>query len=281
MKQLILTIAVASSLVSCLKNVESEAEKKFAENEIDIQNYIRTSKISFDKSSSGLYYSFLTKNPTGAKPNLGDEVSIHYKLFKMSGVVFDSTERLKNTPFSYGFGINTLIPGMDEGIASMRQGERAVFLMNHYLAFGSQADDILPAYSAVGADVEVVKVRNEDQQINDYVAANKLTVTEKTGTGLRFIQTFTTTNAQVMPGSTVSVKYTGKLLNDKVFDSGELSVKVGTGGVIRGFEDGISKMRIGEKAILIFPSALGYGTKGAGTSIRPYAPLLFEVEITK
>ncbi|MEZ4904144.1 MAG: FKBP-type peptidyl-prolyl cis-trans isomerase [Spirosomataceae bacterium] len=170
---------------------------------------------------------------------------------------------------------------MDEGIANMKVGERAVFLMNHYLAFGSQSDDLLPAYSAVGADVEVVRVRNEEQQIEDYIADKKLTVTEKTSTGLRFIQTLTTTNAQVMSGNTVSVKYTGKLLNDKEFDSGELAVKVGTNGVIKGFEEGISKMRIGEKAILIFPSALGYGTKGAGTSIRPYAPLLFEVEITK
>jgi FKBP-type peptidyl-prolyl cis-trans isomerase len=256
-------------------------EKKFTENEAEIQNYITTNKIPYEKSGSGLYYRFITKNPNGAKPNLGEEISIHYRLFRMSGVTFDSTERLKNLPFVYGFGINPLIPGLDEGIASMREGERAVFLMNHYLGFGSQSDDLLPAYSAIGADVEVLKVRNEEQQIDDYVASKKLNVTEKTATGLRFVKGTTTANAQVKSGDVVSVKYTGKLLNDKVFDSGEIQVRVGTGGVIRGFEDGISKMRIGEKATLIFPSSLGYGTKGAGTNIRPYAPLLFEVEVVK
>ena len=77
------------------------------------------------------------------------------------------------------------------------------------------------------------------------------------------------------------VRYTGKLLSDKQFDTGDIQVRVGSGSVIKGFDEGVSKMKIGEKATLIFPSSLGYGTQGSGTTIRPYAPLLFEVEIVK
>jgi FKBP-type peptidyl-prolyl cis-trans isomerase len=153
--------------------------------------------------------------------------------------------------------------------------------MNHYLAFGSQSDDILPAYSAVRADVELLKVRNEDQQIADYITDKKLTLTEKTASGLRFIRTSTSTEAQVMTGEVVNVKYTGKLLTDKQFDTGQIQVRVGSGGVIKGFDEGISKLRYNEKATLIFPSSLGYGTQGSGSTIRPYAPLLFEVEVVK
>ncbi|MEZ4904145.1 MAG: hypothetical protein R2822_21550 [Spirosomataceae bacterium] len=99
MKYWILVTLVALGLSSCLKDVQSEAEKKYAENEIEIQNYISQSKLPFEKSASGLYYYFSTKNPNGAKPNVGDEISIHYKLFKMSGGVFDSTDRSKISLF--------------------------------------------------------------------------------------------------------------------------------------------------------------------------------------
>ena len=84
-----------------------------------------------------------------------------------------------------------------------------------------------------------------------------------------------------MTGEVVNVKYTGKLLTDKQFDTGQIQVRVGSGGVIKGFDEGISKLRYNEKATLIFPSSLGYGTQGSGSTIRPYAPLLFEVEVVK
>lgn len=281
MKQLLIAVLAALSMVSCQKVLENEAEVKYAENEREIQSYISGSNMTFQKSGTGLYYNYLATNPSGVQAKIGDEVSIHYALYKMSGIRFDSTERLKNKPFAYIFGVQPLIPGMDEAILMMRTGERAMLLMNHYLAFGSQSDDILPAYSAVRADVELVKVRNENQQIEDYIADKKLILTEKTPSGLRFIQTTPTTNHQVKPGDLVLVKYTGKLLSDKQFDTGDIQVRVGSGSVIKGFDEGISKMRIGEKATLIFPSSLGYGTQGSGTTIRPYAPLMFEVEVVK
>jgi len=277
--QLFAAVLAAFSVVSCQSMLENDVQKNLEQNELEIQNYISSKQLTMQKSISGLYYNIVKTNASGQKPNVGDEVSIHYVLFKMSGAKFDSTERSKNAPFYYIYGVNRLIPGLDEGISMMRQGEAGLFLMNNTLAFGSQSDAILPAYSAVGAEVEIVKVRNEDQQIEDYIKDKSLSLTEKTSSGLRFIQTSTTTNAQVKIGDVVSVKYTGKLLTDKQFDTGEIAVKIGAGGVIRGFEEGISKMRLGEKATLIFPSSLGYGTSGSGNVIRPYAPLLFEVEI--
>ncbi|MFN8345629.1 MAG: FKBP-type peptidyl-prolyl cis-trans isomerase [Spirosomataceae bacterium] len=281
MKQLVLAVLAALSMVSCQKMLENEAEIKYEENEKEIQNYMSTSNLTFQKSATGLYYSYVTKNPNGVQAKIGDEVSIHYSLYKMSGVRFDSTERLKNQPFSYIFGIQSLIPGMDEAVLAMHSGERVMLLMNHFLAFGSQSNDILPAYSAIRADLEIVKVRSEDMQIDDYIANKNLTLTEKTASGLRFIQTTSTANAQVKAGDMVTVKYTGKLLSDKQFDTGEIQVRVGSGNVIKGFEEGVAKMKIGEKATLVFPSSLGYGTQGSGNTIPPYAPLLFEVEVVK
>ncbi|MFN4147375.1 MAG: FKBP-type peptidyl-prolyl cis-trans isomerase [Runella sp.] len=265
---------------SCTKLLESEAEKKLAENEKEIQTYIAGSRLNFQKTTTGLHYHFLKSNPSGIKPNVGDEVTMHYTVFRMNGAKIDSTERLKNKPFSFAFGAQSFVPGLAEGISMMRTGERALFLMNHSLGFGNRSDDLLPAFSAVGFDIEILRVRTEDQQINDYIKDKNLTVTETTPSGLRFIRLTTTTNDPIKTGDNLRVKYTGRLLNDRQFDSGELPVRVGAGSVIKGFEEGLTKMRLGEKALLIFPSSIGYGKTGQGP-IPPYSPLVFEVEANK
>ncbi|MCK5220950.1 MAG: FKBP-type peptidyl-prolyl cis-trans isomerase [Candidatus Aminicenantes bacterium] len=81
-------------------------------------------------------------------------------------------------------------------------------------------------------------------------------------------------------GDTVTVKYTGKLLDGSVFDNGIFSFILGRGEVIPGFDQGIAFMKEGGKAQLIIPSNLAYGSTGQNT-IPPYTTLLFNVEILK
>jgi peptidylprolyl isomerase len=86
------------------------------------------------------------------------------------------------------------------------------------------------------------------------------------------------------PGDTVFVHYTGKLQNGIIFDSSvqkgdPISFVLGQGQVIKGWDEGIQGMKIGDKRQLIIPPALGYGEKGAGTVIPPNATLTFDVEL--
>ncbi|MCX7632895.1 MAG: FKBP-type peptidyl-prolyl cis-trans isomerase [Turneriella sp.] len=92
----------------------------------------------------------------------------------------------------------------------------------------------------------------------------------------------------VEAGQRVQVHYTGWLNQQgkkgKKFDSSldrgrPFVFTLGTGAVIRGWDEGVAGMKVGEKRVLYIPAHLGYGERGAGAAIPPNADLVFEVEL--
>merc|ERR1712129_230698 len=86
-------------------------------------------------------------------------------------------------------------------------------------------------------------------------------------------------------GDQLTMHYTGTLADDgKKFDSSRdknrpFQFKIGVGQVIAGWDKGIMKMSLGERAMLHIPSKYGYGSQGAGGVIPPNADLNFDVEL--
>ena len=106
----------------------------------------------------------------------------------------------------------------------------------------------------------------------------------KTPSGLIYVITRRSSGRLPRAGETVVVNYTGLLGSGVKFDSSldggqPFKFKLGAGRVIKGWDEGIAKLRVGEQATLIIPSHLGYGAKGAGGVIPPDATLIFLVEL--
>lgn len=85
-------------------------------------------------------------------------------------------------------------------------------------------------------------------------------------------------------GKKITVHYTGRLADGKVFDSSEqrqapFPFTLGSGQVIQGWEKGVAGMKVGERRKLTIPPAMGYGARGVGSVIPPNATLMFEVEL--
>jgi len=111
---------------------------------------------------------------------------------------------------------------------------------------------------------------------------------ESTDSGLQYEDTVLGTGDLAESGQHVSVHYTGWLYDQgvkgKKFDSSKdrndpFSFELGSGMVIRGWDEGVQGMRVGGTRVLVIPPDLGYGARGAGGVIPPNATLMFEVEL--
>lgn len=122
----------------------------------------------------------------------------------------------------------------------------------------------------------------EPEEIAQYIADNNITA-KPNQDGLYIIVKKKGNGPVVSEGKTVSMNYTGKLLDGSVFDSSEgrepFSYIVGKQGLIPGWETGVMGQPAGTQLQLIIPSALGYGATGAPGRIPPYSPLCFDIEI--
>lgn len=87
------------------------------------------------------------------------------------------------------------------------------------------------------------------------------------------------TGAVATRGRTVIVRYSGFLADGKMFDSGEVSVTLGSNKTIRAWEEGLLGMRVGGRRRIVVPPTMGYGAKGSGDVIPPNAVLVFDMEM--
>ena len=139
------------------KQAAALAEKAKTQEPELLKKYIADNKITAKPSATGLYYIELKKG-SGAMPAKGKKVKVHYEGKLINGTVFDSSKK-QGKPIEFVLGQNQVIPGWDEGISKMRVGGKARLIVPSSLAYGAQANPVIPAYSTLVFEVELLDVK--------------------------------------------------------------------------------------------------------------------------
>ncbi len=267
-------------------------------NEEEIQNYIKLKNLKLQKSPEGMYYQTPTASGAGIARNTGDLVTFHYKMTLLDGTVIDSTSRSKNINRSLVWGANSAQSIFALPLSFLKEGETGLFIIPSALAFGGTSYGDVPAYSVIRLDLTIDAIRNEDAQIAFILKTYGIDNPEKTSSGLFFKKLVDNpTGASVAADAPVLVNYTGRLgysyvhkdatsgaiVYNPIFDSGTLGTPtvpfvLSQRSLIPGFTEALKKMRVGEKAAVVMPHALAYGTAG-NSAIPGYSPLFFEISI--
>jgi len=270
---------------------------------LSIGTFAFAQNIKYKKSKSGISYSILTANK-GERIKLDDIVFFNIKYSTATdSALFNSWTM--GGPLSLKVTKPTFKGDLMEALTLLTAKDSAAFLFNADSMFAKTFNMARPEFIKPGSNLkftikiervtteEVLKAdeikiqKEKDMQetvaIDKYIAEKGLTV-QTSPTGLKYIISNPGTGAQAEAGKTVKVHYTGKLLDGTKFDSSldrndPIEFTLGKGMVIPGWDEGIALLKEGGKALLIIPSNLAYGARGAGGVIPPFAPLTFEVEL--
>ncbi len=142
---------LATKQIEYMKNTFVK-ETEIAERELN--KYLEDNNIDTTPTSTGLYY-VKTKDGNGEKPQVGTMVEMHYTGKLLDGTIFDSSVDRGQT-FQFVLGIGQVIPGWDEGVQLMSKGEKGVFYIPYYLAYGDTGSGPIPPFTNLIFEVELV-----------------------------------------------------------------------------------------------------------------------------
>jgi FK506-binding protein 9/10 len=218
----------------------------------------------------------------GATPVKGDIVTIHYTSWYLDGDEIESTVK-NGQPVKFVMGAGQLIPGLEEGVVTMRKGGKRILVLPPALAYGEEGlPPVVPPGKWVKFEVEVVDIEPGPPPLlpwND--AGMDLVVTP---TGLQYVEFEVGKGDAPTLGGTVVVQYSGFLADGTLFDSSyrqgyPVEFEVSAKRLIPGWVEGLLTMRAGGRRKLIVPPFLAYGAKGYGKTIPPDATLIYDIEL--
>lgn len=195
-----------------------------------------------------------------------DFIRYHFNgTFYADGKKFDSSHD-RGKAFISQVGLGRLITGMDRGLQGMCVNERRRITVPPHLAYGSiGTGGIIPPDAVLVYDVLLLDIWNTEDTIQ-----------------IRTLSKPPSCSRAAMASDFIRYHYNGTLLTGDAFDSSHsrnatYDTYLGQGDIIKGMDEGLLGMCVGERRVIIVPPFLAYGEKGHGTKIPPQATLVFEV----
>lgn len=231
----------------------------------------------------------------GISPKEGDIVTMGLIIKSELDSVFTNTYEM-GQPIEVPLQAGMFKGSFENALMAMHEGDSATVYVSADSLFGKMAQPLppgVPQQSDLKFIVKLISVKTQAQyqkDINDKMVGESALIEEFVGKSLKgaeklengiYVKTTTPgTGAAVAQGDTVSVAYVGKFFDGKVFDQNKpFTFPVGLGYVIRGWDEALRTMKVGQKATFVIPSSLAYGEKGAGGTIPPFTPLVFDIEL--
>jgi len=240
---------------------------------------------SFTKLKSGLEY-MIVKDEKGDKlAKEGSVIKMHIKTTLKDSTIFDSYTMNNGEPVETMIQKAAFNGDPMEGFMLLSAGDSAVIRCVADSLFRGQMPPFAKSGDTVAFYVKMISVKTQeeykkeqeaasseqmsidDKLIQEYLKKNNINA-QKTASGLYYVITQPGTGANPSKGQEVSMNYTGTLLDGTKFDSNEdpkfshvetFKFKLGTGQVIKGWDEGIALLNKGAKATLIVPSTMAYG----------------------
>ncbi len=142
---------------------KDEMQKKFEESNLELMTKDSLNRVSYlanmkdyKTTESGLIYQ-IVKQGNGKKPKKGANVSVQYKGTLLDGTIFD--QNMDGKPdFTFAVGMGQVIPGWDEGLMLMGEGDEFKFVIPSELAYGPRGGGPIPPFSTLVFEVKLIKV---------------------------------------------------------------------------------------------------------------------------
>ena len=278
-------------------NVEKMKESMKIEAKRALDEYVVNNNINVTPEPSGVYIIPIEKGK-GRCPVKGEKVELDFSATLLNGQpvgsTFDSSEK-----FSFVLGEGYTIQGWEEIVPKMHLGDRVKAIIPFDMAYGEHSVGEIPAYANLVYDIKLLKIttaaelqaeaeralkalkEESERAFFDYLKVNN--ITDYTASGLFFAKSLVTEGAQPQKGQTARIKFEatyldGTPLGDSEQLGGQYDLVIGEGKVLKGLEEGVSLMRVGEKARFVLPYTLAYGANPYG-NIPAYSNLVFDVEL--
>lgn len=220
----------------------------------------------------------------GSPAEKGSRTKIHYTGYLLDGSVFDSSVLKNRPPLPVELGRGRVIKGWEQGLLGMKKGGKRKLIIPPELAYGSRARPNIPADSTLVFTLEMVELRPPFAKPKDESAFKGRPVKRsRLPDGLRVTDYVIGEGEEAAVGDTVYVHYTGTLKDGTVFDSSiprnsPFAFPLGAARVIKGWDMGVTGMKVGGLRKLEIPHKLGYGERDMG-KIPPKSKLIFTIEL--
>jgi len=205
------------------------------------------------------------KEGSGKAAADGDLLLVVYKGTLKNGTVFDQNDGKDGKPYAVKLGQANVIRGWIEGLPGMKVGGVRKLEIPAALGYGDQDKGIIPPNSDLNFEIKLLDMVPKGEEI----VYDKKIIRQGSG-------------PEIKKGDTVTLHYTGTLVNGWKFDSSvgkqPLTFQVGNGEVISGWDYGMVGVKVGTKFTLRLPPATAYGAGGNG-DIPGNQVLLFDIEI--